>query len=57
MRRDRKLPPTQPALALRLDGMAADLERLEEEVGETLKSSSASVMPGNSLVVSELICA
>ncbi len=43
MRRDRKLPPTQPALTLRLDGMAADLERLEEEVGETVKSLSASL--------------
>lgn len=43
VRRDRKLPPTQPALALRLDGMATDLERLEEEVGEVVKSSSASL--------------
>nr|CAE02195.2 OSJNBa0095H06.1 [Oryza sativa Japonica Group]CAE02394.2 OSJNBb0080H08.22 [Oryza sativa Japonica Group] len=41
VRQDRKLPPTQPAVVLRLDGMAADLERLEEEVGETVKSSSA----------------
>jgi hypothetical protein len=43
VRRDRKLPPTQPALALRLDGLAADLERLEEEVGEAVKSLSASL--------------
>ncbi len=43
VRRDSKLPPTQPALALWLDGLAADLERLEEEVGETIKSSSASL--------------
>jgi hypothetical protein len=42
-RRDSKLPPTQPALALRLDGLAADLERLEEEVGKTIKCSSASL--------------
>jgi len=40
---DSKLSPTQPALALRLDGLAADLERLEEEVGETIKSSSVSL--------------
>ncbi len=33
VRRDSKLPPTQPA----------DLERLEEDVGETVKSSSASL--------------
>jgi hypothetical protein len=43
VRWDSRLPPTQPALALRLDGLAADLERLEEEVGETVKSSSASL--------------
>nr|AAO39878.1 hypothetical protein [Oryza sativa Japonica Group] len=43
VRRDSKLPPTQPALALRLDGLAVDLERLEEEVGETIKSSSVSL--------------
>ncbi|XP_015634712.1 uncharacterized protein [Oryza sativa Japonica Group] len=43
VRRDSKLPPTQPALVLRLDGLVADLERLEEEVGETMKSSSASL--------------
>ncbi len=42
-RRDSKLPPTQPALALRLDGLAASLERLEEEVGETIKSLLASL--------------
>ncbi len=30
-------------LAFRLDGLAAGLERLEEEVGETIKSSSASL--------------
>jgi hypothetical protein len=40
LRRDSKLPPTQPALALWLDGLAVDLERLEEEVGETIKSPS-----------------
>nr|AAV31392.1 hypothetical protein [Oryza sativa Japonica Group] len=51
--RDSKLPPTQPALALRLDGLAADLERLEEEVGETIKSSSASL----SRAVVELVLA
>lgn len=44
VRQDRKLPPTQSALALRLDWLAADLERLEEEVGETIKSSSASLV-------------
>jgi hypothetical protein len=43
VRRDSKLPPTQPALAFRLDGLAADLERLEEEVSETVKLSSASL--------------
>jgi DNA repair exonuclease SbcCD ATPase subunit len=43
VRRDSKLPPTQPALMLRLDELAADLERLEEEVGETIKLSSASL--------------
>ncbi len=43
VRRDRKLPPTQPALVIRLDGLAADLERLEEEVGEIVKSSLASL--------------
>jgi len=43
MRRGSQLPPTQPALAFRLDGLAAGLERLEEEVGETIKSSSASL--------------
>ncbi|XP_066166988.1 uncharacterized protein [Oryza sativa Japonica Group] len=43
VRRDKKLLPTRPALALRLDEMAADLERLEEEVGEAVKSSSASL--------------
>ncbi|XP_066160068.1 uncharacterized protein [Oryza sativa Japonica Group] len=43
VRRYSGLPPTQPALALRLDGLAAGLERLEEEVGETIKSLSASL--------------
>jgi hypothetical protein len=43
VRRDNKLPPTQPALALRLDRLAANLERLEEEVSETIKTSSASL--------------
>ncbi len=43
VRQDRKLLPTQPALAFRLDGLAADLERLEEEVGETVKSPLASL--------------
>ncbi|XP_052156396.1 uncharacterized protein LOC127774152 [Oryza glaberrima] len=43
VRRHSKLPPTQPALVLRLDELAADLERLEEEVDETVKSSSASL--------------
>lgn len=43
MRQHSQLPPTQPALAFRLDGLAAGLERLEEEVGETIKSSSASL--------------
>jgi len=41
--RDSKLPPTQPALTLRLDGLASHLEKLEEEVGETIKSSSVSL--------------
>ena len=44
MRRDKKLPSTRPALARRLDKMAADLEKLEEEVGEAVKSSSASLV-------------
>lgn len=43
MRRDKKLPSTRPVLARRLDEMAADLERLEEEVGTAVKSSSASL--------------
>ncbi len=43
VRRYSGLPPTQPALELRLDGLAAGLERLEEEVGETIKSLSASL--------------
>jgi hypothetical protein len=43
VRRYKKLLPTRPALALRLDKMAADLERLEEEVGKAVKSSSASL--------------
>nr|CAE76036.1 B1292H11.22 [Oryza sativa Japonica Group] len=40
---DKKLPCTRPALAHRLDEMAADLEKLEEEVSTAVKSSSASL--------------